>query len=156
MVSIKILAVGKIQSMYKPMIDEFEKRLSRYAKLELVEVADEQAPEKLSEAQKRQVMLAEWERLDKKIKETDFVVALDSRGKKYSSEGFAEFIDKNSEKQIVFILGGSLGFCEEALMRANAKCSLSDMTFTHSMARVILAEQIYRAFRIIKNEPYHK
>ena len=156
MVSIKILAVGKIQTMYKPIIEEFEKRLSRYCKLEIIEVADEQAPEKLSEAQKTQVMLAEWERLNKKIKETDFVVALDSRGKKYSSEGFAEFIDKNSEKQIVFILGGSLGLCDEALARANAKCSLSDMTFTHSMARVILAEQIYRAFRIIKNEPYHK
>lgn len=156
MVSIKILAVGKIQTMYKPIIEEFEKRLSRYCKLEIIEVADEQAPERLSEAQKTQVMLAEWERLNKKIKETDFVVALDSRGKKYSSEGFAEFISQNIEKQMVFILGGSLGLCDEALARANAKCSLSDMTFTHSMARVILAEQIYRAFRIIKNEPYHK
>lgn len=154
--NVKILAVGKIQSMYKPIIEEFEKRLSRYCKLDIIEVADEQAPEKLSEAQKKQVMLAEWERLNKKIKETDFVVALDSRGKKFSSSGFAEFVDKNNDKQIVFILGGSLGFCDEALLRANAKCSLSDMTFTHSMARVILIEQIYRAFRIIKNEPYHK
>ena len=154
--NIKILAVGKIQSMYKPIIEEFEKRLSRYCRLEIVEVADEQAPEKLSEAQKKQVMLAEWEKLNKKIKENDFVVALDSRGKKFSSSSFADFIDKNNDKQIVFILGGSLGFCNEALLRANVKCSLSDMTFTHSMARVILVEQVYRAFRIIKNEPYHK
>lgn len=142
--------------MYKEIQDEFYKRLGRYCKIEITEVADSQAPEKLSEAQKQEVMRAEWERLNKKIKDTDFVVALDSRGKKYSSVDFSKFMCDNMEKSVVFILGGSLGLCDDAIKRADSLVSLSDMTFTHSMARVILAEQVYRGFRIINNEPYHK
>lgn len=154
--AIKILAVGKIQPMYRGIQEEFQKRLLRYCKFEIFEVPDEQAPEKLSEAQREAVMLAEWEKLNKKIKDTDFVVALDSHGKKFSSVEFSKFIGEIEGRTAVFILGGSLGLHPLALKRANALVSLSDRTFTHSMARTIIIEQIYRSFKIIKNEPYHK
>ncbi len=157
MANIKIIAVGKLQKMYLPVQEEFLKRLSRYAKTELIEVADEQAPEKLSDAQKHEVMYAEWERISKKLCENDFVIALDSTGETMTSMQLASSIEKWQEnKNIVFIIGGSLGFAPEALKRANAVLSLSKLTFTHSMARQILLEAIYRSYKIIKNEPYHK
>ena len=134
---------------------EFEKRMSRYCKMQIIEVNDEPAPEKLSEAQKQAVQLAEWEKINKKLTENDFFIALDGTGKSLSSEGLAEEI-KGINKNIVFALGGSLGFHENALKRADMVLSLSKMTFTHSMARVILLEQIYRSYKIINKEPYHK
>ena len=148
--SVKIIAVGKIQKMYSEIQTEFEKRLSRYCKFEVIEVQDEQAPEKLSEAQKRGVQLAEWEKILKKISDNDFIVALDSTGKKLSSVAFAEKIEQwQMNKNTVFILGGSLGFPPEALKRANYVLSLSDMTYTHSMESCVLIEQIYRGYKII-------
>jgi 23S rRNA (pseudouridine1915-N3)-methyltransferase len=155
--ALKIIAVGKLQKMYLEIQNEFEKRLQRYVKFSLIEVNDEQAPEKLTDAQKKAVQLAEWEKIEKKLNDNDFVVALDSTGVKLTSEKLALNIEKWQEnKNIVFILGGSLGFHENALKRANYVLSLSDMTFTHSMARVILLEQIYRGYKIINKEPYHK
>lgn len=155
--SVKIVAVGKEQKMYQEIQKEFAKRLQRYVKFSLIEVSDEQAPEKLTDAQKKAVQLTEWEKILKKLYDRDFVVALDSTGKKLTSEGLAQHIEKWQEsKNIVFILGGSLGFHENALKRADFVLSLSDMTFTHSMARVILMEQIYRGYKIINKEPYHK
>ncbi len=155
--SVKIIAVGKEQKMYQEIQKEFEKRLQRYTKFSLIEVSDEQAPEKLTDAQKKAVQLTEWEKIEKKLNDKDFVVALDSLGKKLTSEKLADHIEKwQEQKNIVFILGGSLGFHENALKRADFTLSLSDMTFTHSMARVILLEQIYRGYKIINKEPYHK
>ncbi len=153
--TVKIIAVGKLQKMYLEIQKEFEKRLSRYCKLQIIEVNDEPAPEKLSDAQKQAVQLAEWEKINKKLTENDFFIALDGTGKALSSEGLAEEI-KGINKNIVFALGGSLGFHENALKRADMVLSLSKMTFTHSMARVILLEQIYRSYKIINKEPYHK
>lgn len=155
--NVKIIAVGKIQKMYLEIQNEFEKRLSRYCKLSIIEVGDEQAPEKLSEAQKTDVQLTEWEKIKKKLNDTDFFIALDGSGKKLSSVALADNLGQWQEKgNIVFALGGSLGFHPDALKRADYVLSLSDMTFTHSMARIILLEQIYRGYRILNNEPYHK
>ena len=155
--TVKIIAVGKIQKMYAEIEKEFEKRMSRYAKLQIIEVNDEQAPEKLSEAQKQAVQLTEWEKINKKLNDDDFLIVLDGTGKALSSEELAKNIEAWQEnKNIVFALGGSLGFHENALKRANYVLSLSKMTFTHSMARVILLEQIYRGYKIINKEPYHK
>ena len=153
--TVKIIAVGKLQKMYLEIQKEFEKRMSRYCKLQIIEVNDEPAPEKLSEAQKQAVQLAEWEKINKKLSENDFFIALDGTGKALSSEGLAKEI-KGINKNIVFALGGSLGFHENALKRADTVLSLSNMTFTHSMARVILLEQVYRSYKIINKEPYHK
>ena len=155
--NVKIIAIGKIQKMYFEIQQEFEKRLSRYCKLNIVEVNDEQAPEKLSDAQKIAVQLSEWEKVEKKLNENDFLIVLDGTGKKLSSTALAEKIECWQVKgNIVFAVGGSLGFHPNALKRADYVLSLSDMTFTHSMARIILIEQIYRSYRIINNEPYHK
>lgn len=154
---IRIIAVGKLQKMYLEAENEFLKRLTRYAKCTLIEVADSQAPEKLSPAQKAAVQKEEWERIEKKLSANDFFIALDSSGKQLSSENFAAKLKEwQGVKNPVFALGGSLGFCEEALKRADMRLSLSEMTFTHSMARVILLEQIYRGFKIMNGEPYHK
>ena len=153
--TVKIIAVGKLQKMYLEIQKEFEKRMSRYCKLQIIEVNDEPAPEKLSEAQKQAVQLAEWEKINKKLSENDFFIALDGTGKALSSEGLAKEI-KGINKNIVFALGGSLGFHENALKRADTVLSLSNMTFTHSMARVILLEQVYRSFKIMRHEAYHK
>ncbi len=154
--NVKIIAVGKLQRIYADIQQEFEKRLSRYCRFSITEVADEQAPEKLSEAQRTGIKLLEWEKIEKKLNDGDFLIILDGTGKKLSSVGLAEKIDSWQGKSLVFALGGSLGFHENALKRADFVLSLSDMTFTHSMARVILAEQIYRSFKIISGEPYHK
>ena len=155
--AVKIIAVGKLQKMYAEIQNEFEKRMSRYSKLQIIEVNDEQAPERLSEAQKQAVMLTEWEKIEKKLEQNDFLVVLDSTGKKLTSKKLAQSIALwQNNKNIVFALGGSLGFHQNALKRADYVLSLSDMTFTHSMARVILLEQIYRGYKIINKEPYHK
>ncbi|MBR2860932.1 MAG: 23S rRNA (pseudouridine(1915)-N(3))-methyltransferase RlmH [Clostridia bacterium] len=155
--TVKIIAVGKIQKMYQEIQSEFVKRLSRYCKCEVIEVSDEQAPEKLSDAQRVAVQLAEWEKIKKKLADSDFLVALDSTGKSLSSVELSSQLEAwQNEKNLVFALGGSLGFHPDALKRANYTLSLSKMTFTHSMARVILLEQIYRGFKINANEPYHK
>jgi len=155
--TVKIIAVGKLQKMYAQIQDEFQKRMQHYSKLSIIEVNDEQAPEKLTDAQKKAVQLTEWKKIEKKLNENDFLIVLDSTGAQLTSENLARNIEKWQEnKNIVFALGGSLGFHENALKRANYVLSLSDMTFTHSMARIILLEQIYRGYKILNKEPYHK
>jgi len=154
---VKIIAVGKIQRMYGDIQSEFEKRLSRYARCEIIEVGDEQAPENLSELQRKAVQLTEWEKIEKKLDAKDFLIVLDGTGKMLSSTELADEMEVWQTKgNMVFALGGSLGFHENALKRANYVLSLSKMTFTHSMARTVLLEQIYRGFKIIAKEPYHK
>ncbi len=156
---ITIACVGKIkEKFFADAINEYSKRLSRYVNLNIVEVPDEKAPENLSQAQMLQVKEAEGERLMKVFKES-YVAALAIEGKKMSSEGFADFISDKMIKgvsDITFVIGGSLGLSDAVLKKADFKISFSDMTFPHQLMRVILLEQIYRANRIMKNEPYHK
>lgn len=156
---ITVACVGKIKEKYfTDAINEYSKRLSRYVALEICQVADEKAPENMSEAQALQVKEIEGERLLKVIKDS-LVVALAIDGKKMTSEGFADFISDNMVKgvsHITFVIGGSLGLSDKVLKRADFKLSFSDMTFPHQLMRVVLLEQIYRGYRIMKNEPYHK
>lgn len=156
---ITIACVGKIKEKYfTDAINEYAKRLSRYVTLNIAEVPDEKAPENMSPAQMEQVKEIEGERLNKIIKD-GYVVALAINGKKMTSEGFADFISDTMVKgasHITFVIGGSLGLSDKILKRADFKLSFSDMTFPHQLMRVVLLEQIYRANRIMKNEPYHK
>lgn len=158
--NITIIAAGKIrESFYRDAIAEYEKRLGRYCHLEIVEVADEPAPENVSPAQAEAVKGKEAERILKRLRDNSYVITLEITGKKYSSEEFAKKLDAlgvMGKSQLVFIIGGSLGLHASVSKRADLKLSFSDMTFPHQLMRVILAEQIYRAFRIINGEPYHK
>jgi 23S rRNA (pseudouridine1915-N3)-methyltransferase len=151
--------VGKIKEKYfTDAIAEYSKRLGRYVTLDIAEVADEKAPENLSNAQMIQVKNAEGKRLLNVIKDS-YVIALAIDGKKLSSEKFAEKIDNcmvQGVSHITFVIGGSLGLSDEVLQKADYKLSFSDMTFPHQLMRVVLLEQIYRVQRILKNEPYHK
>ena len=157
---IQIVSVGKLKEKYlKEGIGEYTKRLSSYCQLEIIEVADEPAQERLSLAEGEQVKVKEGERILKQIKEDSFVFVLELQGKALSSEELAEKIDKLAlagKSHITFVIGGSLGLSNKVLSRADFRLSFSPMTFPHQLMRLILIEQIYRAFRIIKNEPYHK
>ncbi len=157
---ITILCVGKIkEKFYREALEEYQKRLSKYCKLEIIEVADEKTPDKASATEEEQIKEKEAKRILDKIKEDTFVCTLEIAGKRFSSEGFAEFIEKSGIhgiSSICFVIGGSLGLHTSVLARSNQSLSFSDMTFPHQLMRVILAEQIYRAFRIIHKEPYHK
>lgn len=156
---ITIACVGKIKEKYfTDAIKEYSKRLSKYVDLVITEVPDEKAPENMSNAQMVKVKEIEGERLLKVVKDS-FVVALAIDGKKLASEGFSEFVSDKMVRgvsNITFVIGGSLGLSDEVLKRADYKLSFSDMTFPHQLMRVVLLEQIYRAYRIMKNEPYHK
>lgn len=158
--NITILAVGKIkESFYREALDEYRKRLGRYCRLEIVEVSDEPVPEKASPAQEELIKEKEAQRILKRLRDGSFVVTLEIAGKKYNSEKFADKLENlalTGKSQLVFIIGGSLGLHSSVSARADLKLSFSDMTFPHQLMRVILAEQIYRAFRIISGEPYHK
>ena len=157
---ITILCVGKIKEKYfVDAIKEYSKRLSRYCKLEIQEVADEKTPDGASEVVVQQIKEKEGERMEKYIPENAYVIALAIEGKKLTSEKLAEKIDTlgiTGTSQIVFLIGGSLGMSDKLLKRADYLLSFSDMTFPHQLMRVILLEQIYRSYRIIHGEPYHK
>ncbi len=160
MLSIKILAVGQIkEKFYREAIAEFEKRLSRYTKLTIIEVPDEKTPDNASEAQNQAIKSKEGERLLKHIKENDFVITLEIKGKELDSQSLAQKLNQlavDGTSSIVFVIGGSLGLSREVCSRSNFALSFSPMTFPHQLMRVILLEQIYRSFRINNNEPYHK
>jgi 23S rRNA (pseudouridine1915-N3)-methyltransferase len=133
--------------------------LSKYCKITLVEVPDEKAPEKLSDAEMTQVKEKEGERILAKVKDQEYVFALAINGKNPSSEDFAATLDSlqlSGKSQFVFIIGGSLGLSDQVLKRSNAQISFGKMTYPHQLMRLILVEQIYRAFRINAGEPYHK
>lgn len=157
---ITILCVGKIkEKFYTDAIAEYAKRLSKYCNFEIVEVADEKTPDKASAALEDQIKEKEAKRLLAKIREDAFVCTLEIAGKKLSSEKFADWLEKaavSGKSNIVFIIGGSLGLHKSVLTRSDMGLSFSDMTFPHQLMRVILSEQIYRAYRIINGEPYHK
>lgn len=158
--NISLITVGKLKEKYlKQGIDEYLKRLSGYAKVEVLEVADEKAPEILSDLEMEQVKGKEGERILSKVSPDTYVIALAIEGKQKSSEELAESLDKLAtygKSKISFIIGGSLGLSDEVLKRADEKLSFSKMTFPHQLMKLILLEQIYRAFRINRGEPYHK
>lgn len=157
---ISIVCVGKIkEKFYIDAINEYSKRLGKYCKFEIIEVADEQTPDKSFESLCEQIKEKEAGRILSKIKDDTYVCTLEIEGKKLSSEKLAKWMENNfvnGVNHICFVIGGSLGLHKKVTERANYHLSFSDMTFPHQLMRVILTEQIYRSFRIINNEPYHK
>ncbi len=157
---ISLITVGKLKEKYLVQaVSEYGKRLGRYCTLNIIEVSDEKAPENLSESEKKAVLEAEGERILSHIKEDAYVCALMIEGESVSSEEMAEMINGcmlSGKSHIQWIIGGSLGLSKKVADRADRKISFSRLTFPHQLMRVILLEQVYRSFRIIKNEPYHK
>lgn len=157
---ITIVTVGKIKEKYlKDAIAEYSKRLSKYCKLEIIEVADEKTPDNASAVVEEQIRAKEAERILKYVKEDAYVITLEIHGKQLTSEELADKIEKLGVKgtsHIMLIIGGSIGLGEEVLKRSDFALSFSKMTFPHQLMRVILLEQIYRSYRIISGEPYHK
>jgi 23S rRNA (pseudouridine1915-N3)-methyltransferase len=159
-VNIAIISVGKLKEKYLKMgIEEYTKRLGSYAKIDLIEVADEKAPENLSDADMEIVKKKEGERILAKIGDDTYVIALAIEGKMKSSEQLADDLQSlmtYGRSKVAFIIGGSLGLHEDVMKRSDEKLSFSKMTLPHQLMKLVLVEQVYRAFRIIKNEPYHK
>ena len=157
---ITILTVGKIKEKYlRDAIAEYSKRLSRYAKLEIIEVADEKTPDHASKLQEEKIKETVGARLLKHLQDNAFVIALSIDGKQMDSVELSKKIEQlgiDGTNHIQFIIGGSLGLAPEIIKRVDFQLSFSKMTFPHQLMRVILLEQIYRSFRIMKNEPYHK
>lgn len=158
--NITLISVGKLKEKYlKEAIDEYVKRLQRYCKISIIELQDEKTPDNASEKEELQIKDKEGEAILKVIKDTSYVIVLDLKGKMITSEEFSFYIQElgvSGKSDLVFIIGGSLGLAQSVINRANYKLCFSKMTFPHQLFRVMLLEQIYRAFRIIKNEPYHK
>lgn len=157
---ITLVTVGKIkEKFFEDAIAEYSKRLSRYCKLEIIQVADEKIPDKASELVETQIKDKEGERILVNIRDDAYVIALAIEGKMLDSEELAEKIGQlgvGGVSQIVFVIGGSLGLSRNVMKRADYALSFSRMTFPHQLMRVILLEQIYRGYRILNNQPYHK
>lgn len=158
--NITILCVGQIKEKYfRDAIAEYQKRLSRYCKLQMIEVADEKTKENASEAENDLIRKKEGERLLKHIKDSDYCFTLEIDGKMLTSEGLSKEIDRlglAGKSSLVFVIGGSIGLDTAVLKRSDYALSFSKMTFPHQLMRVILLEQIYRSYRIMRGEPYHK
>lgn len=157
---ISVLAVGKIkEKFFVDALKEYEKRLSRYCRLEIIEVSDEKTPDRASEAEKVQILEKEADKLMKYIKEDAYVIPLAIEGKNLDSLEFSHKLDGlgiSGKSCIQFIIGGSLGLSKGIMKRADFSLSFGRMTYPHQLMRVILLEQIYRAYRIMSGEPYHK
>ena len=157
---ITILTVGKLkEKFFREAVAEYCKRLSKYCKLEILEVADEKTPEKASTAEEEQIKEREGARLLKQIPESAYVLALAIDDAQMDSVSFSikiENLGMTGKSHLIFLIGGSLGLADSVLLRADEKISFSKMTFPHQLMRVILLEQIYRGYRIMKGEPYHK
>ena len=153
---IKLIAIGKTDSKdLQPLIEEYSKRLSFYVSFNFEIIPDIKNAKNLS---KKQQKIAEGNELLKRIEKSDTIIILDEKGKTFSSVEFSVFLQKKMNsglKNLIFIIGGPYGFSEEIYQRANAKISLSTMTFSHQMVRLFFIEQLYRGFTILKNEPYH-
>ena len=160
MLTINILCVGKIKENYlKDAISEYSKRLSKYCILNIIEIADEKIPDKSNDSIDSLIKNKEAKNLISKIPKDTYLICLDLKGKEYSSEEFSRKIDKlalDGNSNITFVIGGSLGIGQEMLDLAKEKICFSKMTFPHQLIRVFLLEQIYRAFKILNNEVYHK
>lgn len=157
---ITILCVGKIkEKFYRDAVCEYQKRLGRYCRLEIIETADEKTPDGAGEALEEQIKEKEGERILSKIRQTDHVIALAIDGRMRDSVELAGHLNElgvRGKSSLVFVIGGSLGLSQAVLVRADEKLSFSRMTFPHQLMRVILLEQIYRSYRIVNGEPYHK
>ena len=156
---IRIVCVGKLKERYfEDACAEFQKRLGRFCTLETVELPDEKAPDSLHPADEALVKEKEGKRIMKAIGPKDFVVALAIDGKQMTSESFAAYLEEraNDARPLTFVIGGSLGLSPEVCARANARLSFSKMTFPHRIARLLLLEQLYRGFKILSHETYHK
>jgi 23S rRNA (pseudouridine1915-N3)-methyltransferase len=158
--NIRLICVGKLKEKYLQQgVAEYTKRLSAYCKLTIIEVKDEKAPETLSDAQMQMIKEKEGQAIAKYLREGAYTIALAIDGKQFSSEGLAHHIadlSVNGKSTVDLIIGGSLGIDDVLLKRADLLLSFSKMTFPHQLMRLILCEQIYRAYRIINNQPYHK
>lgn len=158
--NITIVSVGKLKEKYlKQGIDEYKKRLNAYAKVSIIEVADEKAPETMSEAEMEEVKRKEGERILSHIASDAFVITLEIEGKMLGSEQLAKKLDKLAtygKSKVVFVIGGSLGISLDVQKRSDLALSFSKMTFPHQLMRLVLLEQVYRSFRINWGEPYHK
>ncbi|NMA69552.1 MAG: 23S rRNA (pseudouridine(1915)-N(3))-methyltransferase RlmH [Desulfitobacterium sp.] len=160
MLRIKIIAVGKIREKFLlEGIREYRKRLNTYVRLDIQELIDEPCPERISLAEEEKVKNKEGERILKSINSQDYVILLDLQGKSFTSPGLAQHLDELAlagRSNITFIIGGSLGVSQEIQQRANLRLSFSKLTFPHTLMRLILLEQLYRAMKISRGEPYHK
>ncbi len=157
--TIKIYAIGKIKDFYKDGVDEYLKRISGYSKIQVIEVKDESISEKPSDLEIKKAIDNEGKRVLALLKNNEFLIGLDLNKKEFTSEEFVSFLlDKivNNGSSVSFVIGGSYGLSDELKNRVNASICLSKLTFPHQLARLILVEQIYRAFKIINNETYHK
>ena len=158
--NIKVLCVGRLkEKFYVEACAEFKKRISRYANMEIAEVADEKAPEQLSPALMEQVKNAEGQRLMDRLLPGEYLIAMDIRGKELTSPEISvlmEEVMQSGKSRVAFAVGGSLGLSDAVLQRADKRVSFGKPTFSHQIFRVMLLEQIYRAFKIMRGEPYHK
>lgn len=158
--NITIITVGKLKEKYlKDAVTEYSKRLSRYCSLEIIEVPDEKTPDNASAKEELLIKEKEGQGIIKHIKDNMFIISLAIQGRMFSSEELSAYISNitlNGKSNLCFIIGGSLGLCDEVLNRSDFKLSFSKMTFLHQLMRVILLEQLYRCFKISSGEPYHK
>mgnify|MGYP003640059341 FL=1 len=154
--TIKLLAIGKTDSSeLQDLIDVYEKRLQHYINFEIENIPDLKKTKNLSEEQQKN---KEGELILKKLSPTDVLILFDEKGKQFTSVEFSQYLQKKMNsgiKQLVFLIGGPYGFSNEGYAKASGKISLSKMTFSHQMVRLFITEQVYRAFTILKNEPYH-
>ena len=157
---VRIVCTGKLKErFYSDAAAEFMKRLTRYCDPEILELPDEKVPDTPSDAEIGLVKATECRRMLEKLGPSEYVVALDPNGKQLSSEKFAEMLKGlmvNGKSRITFLIGGSYGLTDDIRKRADRVISFSEMTFSHQIFRIMLLEQIYRAFKIINGEPYHK
>ena len=157
---IKVVTVGKLKEKYlKDGIAEYSKRITRFAKLEMIELADEKTPDKASESENQKILEIEGQRILSKVGDRDFVIVLAIEGKTFSSEEFSKQLEEASIKgfsTLTFIIGGSLGLSSSVKNRANLSVSFGRLTLPHQLMRLVLVEQIYRAFTIQQGSPYHK
>lgn len=157
---VTVVCVGKVkEGFYRDALAEYGKRLGKYCRLEIIEVSDEKTPDGASPLLEEQIKEREGRRILEKLREDAFVCTLEIGGKKLSSEGFARWMENltvGGTSHVMFVIGGSLGLHESVSRRSDFSLSFSDMTFPHQLMRVILTEQVYRAFRIMHGEPYHK
>jgi 23S rRNA (pseudouridine1915-N3)-methyltransferase len=157
---IRVVAVGKVKDTFlQEGIAEYEKRLRPYVKMQVIELAEERRPQPASPATESAALDKEGKRILAAIPESSFLIALDVKGQSWSSGDLAAFFrerELSEPNQVAFVIGGDLGLSPATLARSNLRLSLSQMTFTHPMARLLLLEQVYRAFRILRGEPYHK
>ncbi|VLJ54341.1 rRNA large subunit methyltransferase [Streptococcus pneumoniae] len=157
---IKVVIVGKLKEKYlKDGIAEYSKRISRFAKFEMIELSDEKTPDKASESENQKILEIEGQRILSKIADRDFVIVLAIEGKTFFSEEFSKQLEETSIKgfsTLTFIIGGSLGLSSSVKNRANLSVSFGRLTLPHQLMRLVLVEQIYRAFTIQQGFPYHK